>query len=266
MVKEGKRIPKVGELVIAQISKIMPFGAYCKLPEYDNLEVFLPIKEVSSGWIKNIHEFIHEGQKVVCKVIYYDVNRDSIDVSVKKVTPQDSKQKINTYNLEKRLGALFLQAVRTSGLESQKNETIQTALDEFGGYTNLMRNAADKTKEFTDSKLSKKLKEALLKLLDTSKKKKRYVVSYIMRLSTYNTKSGATEMRGILSAIKANDVDVQYISAPKYHLMAEGTDYSDAESKIRKATEIVNSKLKKGLFEIEKEKLKKDKEDIMSTL
>ena len=58
-------MPKVGELVIATVSKISKFGAYCRLPEYNDLEVFLPIREISSGWIKNIREHIHEGQKLV---------------------------------------------------------------------------------------------------------------------------------------------------------------------------------------------------------
>ena len=132
--QQYKRMPRVGELVIAQVSKIMPFGAYCKLPEYDNLDTFLPIKEVSSGWIKNIHEFIHEGQKLVCKVVFYDTNRQSIDISVKKVTPQESKQKINKFNLEKRLNALFFQAIRTSGLEQQKTELSAQAVQEFGEF------------------------------------------------------------------------------------------------------------------------------------
>jgi translation initiation factor 2 subunit 1 len=259
-------MPRVGELVIAQISKIMPFGAYCKLLEYDNLDVFLPIKEISSGWIKNIHEFIHEGQKVVCKVIYFDQNRQSIDVSLKKVTPQDSKQKINIYNLEKRLGALFLQAIRSSGLEQHKNEIVSQAASEFGSYTNLVRSAAGSTKEFESSKLPKKLKETMEKLIETSRKKKKYDVSYLMKLTTFNTKSGATELREILSGIRGKGVTVQYISAPKYHLLAEGSDYADAEGKIKSASDFVTAKLKKGEFEIEKEKRKKEKEDIMSSL
>ncbi len=266
MPQEQRRIPKVGELVIAQISKIMPFGAYCKLLEYDNLDVFLPIKEVSSGWIKNIHEFIHEGQKVVCKVVYYDINRQSIDVSIKKVTPQDSKQKINAFNLERRLSALFMQAVRASGLEQQKAGIATQAAQEFGSYTELIRSAAGATKAFEGSKLPKKLKETLQKLIETSRKRKRYIVSYIMKLTTYNTKGGAKELREIVSEIKSNGVAVQYISAPKYHLSAEGKDYTEAEGKIRSASDVVNTRLKKGTFEIEKEKHKKEKEDIMSTL
>lgn len=264
--EQQRRMPKVGELVIAQVSKIMPFGAYCKLPEYDNLDTFLPIKEVSSGWIKNIHEFIHEGQKLVCKVVFYDTNRQSIDISIKKVTPQESKQKINQFNLEKRLAALFSQSIRASGLEQQKSEINAQVLQEFGDFTNFVRNAAESTKEFQASKIPKKLKEAIQAHIEASKKKKKYEVSYIMKLSTFNTKSGIKELHEIIKGIKDKGVEVQYISAPKYHLSAEGKDFADAESKIRSASEFVTAKLAKGEFEIEKEKHKREKEDIMATL
>ena len=48
--------------------------------------------------------------------------------------------------------------------------------------------------------------------------------------------------------------------------MANGENYSKAEGKIRKAEELVRNELKKGVFEIEKEKLKKENEDILSTI
>lgn len=269
MEQENTKLPQVGELTIAQISKIMPFGAYCKLLEYNNLEVFLPIKEVSSGWIKNIHEFIHEGQKTVCKVIFYDKERQTIDVSIKKVTPQDSKKKLNNFNLEKRLKSLVLQAVKGAGPasgEQERQSNLLLSLADFkNSYTELVRNAAENSKEFQNCKLNKKVKENILGLLEASKKKKKYIVSYVMTMKTFNTKSGASELRSIVSAIKEKGVDVTYVSAPKYHLTAEGKDYSDAEGKINMAAELVASKLKKGTVEITKEKLKKEKEGILST-
>src|SRR5208283_707785 len=132
--------PRVGELVIANISKVMKFGAYCKLLEYNNLEVFLPIREVSSGWIKNIREFIHEGQTVVCEVAFYDKEKNTIDISLKRVTQKKSKEKIRAYNLEKRLAALFLQAIKEAGEHADKEALVQTALLEFNNYTNLVEN------------------------------------------------------------------------------------------------------------------------------
>ncbi len=263
---ETKRIPKIGELVIANIAKIMQFGAYCRLLEYNDLEVFLPIREVSSGWIKNIHEFIHEGQKVVCKVVYYDRERGSIDVSLKKVTAKETKEKIGSYNLEKRLEALFTQSIKVSKLQAT-NESIEDKVrSEFGSYTNMMRSIMDDDERAQKSSIPKKLRSMMVKLYEANKPEKKFIVSYIMTLSSYNTRTGAQELRGILSAVKEKGVDVKYISAPKYRLVSQGENYAQAEAKVKSATEIVQSRLKKGLFAIEKEKLAKKKESVMEAL
>lgn len=259
-------MPKVGELVIANVSKISKFGAYCRLPEYSELEVFLPLREISSGWIKNIREYIHEGQKLVCTVMFYDKEKGTIDISLKRVSPSASKEKTRSYNLEKRLTALFIQAVKMSKEQAAKESHIATALSEFGTYTNLVQGATNNTKEFADSKLPKKIKEAIIKVLEANKKQKRYIVSYMATLYTYNTMSGAEELNSLMGSIKKVGVDIKYIGAPKYRFMAEGDDYSEAEEKIKQAEALVKERLTKGSFEIEKEKLKKEKEDIISAI
>lgn len=263
---EHNNIPHVGELVIANVTKISKFGAYCRLIEYNDLEVFLPLKEISSGWIKNIREHVHEGQKLVCTVIYYDREKGTIDVSLKRVSPGNSKEKIRSYNLEKRLYALFLQAVKVSKEQQNKDALVNTALSEFGSYTALVENATNDTKEFSQSKLPKKLKETIIKVLEANRKQKRYLVSYIATMYTYNTVSGASELRGLLGSIKDLGVSVRYVGAPKYKLLAEGEDYTKAEAKIRAVESLVKNRLKKGFFSIEKEKLKKEKENIISTI
>ncbi|MDE1870679.1 MAG: S1 RNA-binding domain-containing protein [Candidatus Micrarchaeota archaeon] len=263
---DHQNIPKVGELVIANVTKISKFGAYCRLPEYNDLEVFLPIREISSGWIKNIREHIHEGQKLVCTVTFYDREKGTIDISLKRVSPGHSKEKIRSYNLERRLSTLFMQAIKVAKEVQNKDELIKTAISEFGTYTNLVQNATDNTKEFNQSKLPKKLKESVLKVLESNKKQKKYLVSYIATIYTFNTLSGATELKGIMGLVKGMDVSVKYIGAPKYRLMAEGDNYSTAEEKIKKVEELIKSKLLNGVFEMEKEKLKKANEDILSTI
>ncbi len=263
MTEKQRRLPSVGDLVIANVSKIERFGAYCKLPEYDNLEVFLPIREVSSGWIKNIREFIHDGEKLVCRVALYDKERNTIDVSLKKVSSKETKEKLGAYNLENRLVALFRQAVTTSKVSPEQLHEI--VMSEFGSYTSMMRSLIDNTEASQKSALPKKLRTTLLKLYEANKPVKKYEVAYTMTLSSYNTRTGAQDLRGIITAMKEKGVAIKYISAPKYRLMAGGTDYADAESKIKSAVQIAEG-IKKGTFAIEKEKHKKAKESAIGEL
>ncbi len=257
--------PPPSTLVIVQVAKIMQFGAYCKLVEYNDIEAFLPLREISSGWIKNIHEFLHQGQNLVCKVIYIDRDKGTIDISLKKVTPKDSKVKINAYNLERRLTSIFLQAVKKAGEDRRKEALSAEVLSEFGSYTNLVTDAINATDRFNASPLPKKIKDALISILEASRKRKNREVSYIMKLSTTNTKSGITELNTALTAAEKLGVRVTYISAPQYRIEAEGVDYAEAEGKIKRAVDLVSA-LKDATVTIEKEKLKKERESVLDSL
>ena len=76
-----KKLPDKGDIVLIKINKVMRYGAYCELVEY-KMDAYLPIGEVASGWIKNIHEFIREGQKDAAKVSFIDPAKNTVDISL----------------------------------------------------------------------------------------------------------------------------------------------------------------------------------------
>ena len=267
---EYKQYIPVNSLALAKIEKIMQFGAYCKLIEYNNTDAYLPIREVSSGWIKNIHEFIHEGQTVVCKIIYIDREKGTIDISLKKVTSKESKDKLGAFNLDNRLKALCQRAFKEVKIPVPQRSTINDyIISQFKTYTNFVKALSEESKsgnELETVKVPKRVKEAVLRIINASKQNKKYIVAYNLSMSTQNTIDGIDNIKNILRDISHEDVNVSYVSAPKYKLVAEGTDYMNAEDKIKQAVSIIKSKLKNGSFSIEKEKLKKEKEDIINSL
>jgi translation initiation factor 2 subunit 1 len=263
-----QRTPNAGSLALARIDKVSQFSAHCKLIEYNDLDAFLPIREVSSGWIKNIHEYIHNGQIVVCRIIFIDHEKNTIDISIKKVNSNEAKEKMGAYNLEKRLAALFQQALKEAKItsRSQKDTYSENIVSAYGSFTNFIKGIAEKPDSMEGVKLPPRLREAVLKLIEASKKEKTYKVVYFLTMFTYNTKAGISQIREILSDIKNNKVDVEYIGAPKYRLISEGEDYIEAENHIQDSLKIIKSKLKNGEFSLEKEKLKREKLDIINKL
>ncbi len=265
---EQKAPPKVGELVLARIEKVAQFSAQCKLIEYNDIDAFLPIREVSSGWIKNIHEFIHKGQIVVCRIIFIDKEKNSIDVSIKKVNSEDSKEKMNAYNLERRLWALFQQALKEAKVPGKEQREVYNnyVLGTFGTFTKFIKSAADDTAEFKSADLPKKLKDTVLKLIESSRKTEDRKVVYMMNMYSQNTENGITQIRNALAQMQKDGISVEYIGAPRYRLVSSGSDYSVAEGKIEKAVKDAKAYSKDVKFEIEKEKLKKEKVDIITRL
>jgi translation initiation factor 2 subunit 1 len=260
--KAQRSMPRPGELVIAQVSKIMQFGAYCKLLEYNGLEVFIPIREVSSGWIKNIHEFLHNGQKLVCKITYIDNQKGTIDASVKKVMPKESKDKLGTYNLEKRFALLVSKMIKDLGEEKQKDKIAADISSEFGSYAQLYFDLTEGTARFDESRLPKKLKDSLKTFITEQNEKKRHKVLYVLEMAVEDTEDGITKINKALKNAESAGVEISYISSPKYRMVAEGKDYKDSEEKVKEAVNIIRAGLKGVEVNVEKEKIKKDKEGI----
>ncbi|MGC8478403.1 MAG: S1 RNA-binding domain-containing protein [Candidatus Micrarchaeia archaeon] len=261
---DNEKLPQLHQVVIGQISKVMQFGAYCRLPEFNNLEVFIPLREVSFGWIKNIHEHLRVGQNVVCKIIYFDRERHTIDASIKQVTTKEEKDKINSFKLERRLSAMFRQLAKSTG---QKNiEALASlVLSEFGDFTNFAKAIMENSASLKDSKIPPQLISAIEENIKSIMHRRTFKVSYIMTLLNQNTKSGASQNNEIFSKIVETGAKLSYISAPKYRVVAEGESYPKAEAKIKKIEEIMQKVKLKGVFSLEKEKLKKEKESVFES-
>ncbi len=232
-----KELPDERELVLVKISKIMPHGAYCQLLEYD-IDAYLPISEIASGWIKNIHEFIKEGQKEVGRVITIDRNKRAVDISFKKVTTKEKNDKLNEYNLEKRYEKLFEQAIIATKLNPKKAEIIKELSSKVNTYTEIIQMFIDK-RDVSSVIKNKPLETALAEIVSKNIKPKRYEVSYTIELRSVDEKTGINQIKKTLEEIKNRGVGVLYLGAPRYRLTSEDSDYPKAESRIKEAQRLL---------------------------
>ena len=77
----AREFPENGELVVCSVTNVKNFGAFVTLDEYDGKEGFIHVRDIASGWVKYVRDFIREGQKVVCKVLGVDSQKGHIDLS-----------------------------------------------------------------------------------------------------------------------------------------------------------------------------------------
>jgi len=94
--------PSKGEIVIGTVTRVMDFGAFVSLDEYENKEGLVHISEVAPGWIKDIRDYVKKGQKVVCKVLDVNPKRGHIDLSIKDVNERQRREKIQEWKSEQR--------------------------------------------------------------------------------------------------------------------------------------------------------------------
>ncbi len=234
-----KEMPNIGDLVIVKVNKIMHYGAYCTLQEY-NMEAYLPISEIASGWIKNIHEFVKEGQRDVAKVIFVDTAKRAIDISFKKARAGEKKTKLSEYNLEKRAESIFTKALAASKTEAKRAEILKEVAAREQTYSDLINDIFEK-KDPLSGITEAGFKQALYDLVFKTIKPKKCTVSYTVEMTTSDVGSGISLIREALSGMEQKGVEVLYLGAPHYRLTAEASSYPLAEEKINAAKAVLES-------------------------
>jgi translation initiation factor 2 subunit 1 len=248
-----EELPEEGELVICVVRKIFDYGAICELLEYNNAQAFLPIREVASGWVKNIHEFLHEGERIVCKVYHVNKEMKSVDVTLKRVTQIEKREKLQQYNAEKR-AEKFLEAI-AKGLnisEEKLKETKEKILKSYSSLYELFYDAYNKTKKFESLDIPEEIKKEIEEKASEVIEEKRYKLIYKIKLQSFDTKKGIEKLNQAIQILKKSGFDVTYISAPLYQINLTTREPQKVEKEILKIVE----KLKKQIDVVEIEKIK----------
>src|SRR5512136_1812336 len=115
MAERKPEYPEIGDLVIATIETVTDYGAYAKLDEY-NKRGLLHVSEISSSWIRNIHDFVREGQKMVLKVLRVDPEKGHVDLSLRRVNKRERIEKVMSFKKERKADALLKGVAEKVGL------------------------------------------------------------------------------------------------------------------------------------------------------
>ncbi len=250
-----KEMPEAGERVLIRIKKVMPFGAYCELVEY-GIDAYLPIKEVASGWIKNIHEFIKEGGRDVAEVIFVDKYKKAVDVSLKKVNSKGRKDKLSQFALEGRGERMFEQAVTAANMKGSEDKLKADLASKFETYSDLVDAVVAEDPSIAGLKVDKKFLDAFKEIVTKSIKPKVFKVSYVAELLSQGPKFNIGEIMKLFREVEGLGIRVTYLGAPHYLLVSEDSSYPKAEGRIKQAEDFFEKYAKVDNFEFS---LKKEK-------
>ncbi|MCS7126353.1 MAG: S1 RNA-binding domain-containing protein [Aigarchaeota archaeon] len=106
--------PSVGEVVIGVVKTVEKYGAYINLLDYPGWEGFTHVSEISLKWIRNIRDYLREGQKEVFKILRVNPHLHQVDLSLRRVEKKEREQKLLDWKRrEKVLRVINLLAEKT---------------------------------------------------------------------------------------------------------------------------------------------------------
>src|SRR3989338_8555171 len=78
------------------------------------------ISEIAPGRIRNIRDFVMEGKSVICKVLRVNTERGHVDLSLRRVSESQKRNKINELKKEKLAEKLIEVVAENLSLDAKK--------------------------------------------------------------------------------------------------------------------------------------------------
>lgn len=243
MVKRKDPYPSEGDLVICTIKKVSGHGAFASLDEYPGTEGFIHISEVASIWVKNIRDYVREGQKSVAKVLSVDPERGHIDLSVRRVGDNQRTNKTQEWKRELKAEKLLEMAGEEIGknLDQAYEEVGFTLEERYGGvYNGLEEVLLEGGKVLQD--VPEDWVEPLTRLVKENIVLPTVDIEGFIELRTTDGEGVKIIKESLVKALetpldKEIKMDIKYMSPPSYRIHVNAPDYKSAEDAMKKASE-----------------------------
>ncbi len=249
MVLKRAEWPQPDEYVVAVATKVAPYGAYVVLPEYGNKEGFIHISEISSTWVRNIRNHIHEGARIIVKVLQVDPQRGHIDCSLRRVSTEARRMKNNEWKRAQKAEKLLEFIAKDNNMTLEEiYEKVGWPLEDYFGeiYRGLEKVADIGGDALTEIDIPKELKEQLVELAKTRIEIPSVEIDGEMTITVPGSegveiiKKALTEGLTIGQKFQKSTVEIYTLGAPRYKLRIVSPDYKEAEEILSKITEAVS--------------------------
>lgn len=261
MVKK-KGLPKWSEIVLCTTTRITPFAAWCTLDEYEaedgsRIEGMIHISQVASKWVKDIRDFVKPNKQYVAKVIRIDYQKGHLNLSLKRVSKFDKKEKMENYRRGKRaIGMLTQSAKRIGKTWVDAQEEVVAKLEaafEKERIAEGTEESVEKGKKFdlfsafeeanenpgmlAEAGITKEWADALSEVINKNFLVKEKTLRVSLNLTTA-APDGVGIIKKILSNLKKKTgANVKYISAPSYRVDIKSKNPKEAEKKLKEGVE-----------------------------
>lgn len=241
--REG--LPETNELVLCTVVRITPYAAWARLDEYPNVEGMIHVSEVAGKWVHDIREFVKQNKQYVCKVMRVDPEKKIINLSMKRVSKFDEKEKINAARQEERAEKILEQAANSlkKNLDEAYDEVGFLLQNKFGDLYAAFEEINNNKEILSTLEIPEKWKKALLDVIQKNFKEKEIVLKAELEIKSYES-SGLKDVKKLLSEIESNGIQVTYISAPHYLLKMKTLNPKSDEKKMKDSLEKIMQETK----------------------
>jgi len=240
MLLKKKGFPEEDELVMCTVTKVQFHSVFANLDEYEKSGM-IHISEVSPGRIRNIRDFVKEGKKVVCKVLRVNEEKGHIDLSLRRVTETQKRNKVDETKQEQKAEKILEFVAKDLNIDIKKlfEDLSENVFKKYASLYDFFQHVVTDSNAIKDAgidvKIAKKLEEAVkLRIKETGVK-----IEGKLKLTSF-APNGVDFIKEALKRaeeIGKENISIKYLGAGSYSVVVNARDYKEAEKILKEASE-----------------------------
>jgi translation initiation factor 2 subunit 1 len=254
----SKEMPEIGEIVVVKVAKVLDYGVFVDLLEFEGATGFVHISQVASSWIKNIRNFVKENQIRAAKVLKIDPYKQQIDLSLEKVPPRTQRRKIEEWKQLKRCQKLIelMAQEQKKDFDSAWQEVAEPLLENYDSLYEAFEAIAQDGQEAAKG-VPKPWLKPLLAMVEKNISVPRKTMKGILELHSFDADGVETLKKTLAKAkaeVKKEEIGLTYQGSNKFLVKVTSSDYKTAEKALNafgeNAVKLIQKAKGKGEFKI----------------
>jgi translation initiation factor 2 subunit 1 len=260
---ESGGLPERGDIVLCTVREITPHGIYVDLDEYNGMNGFLHISEISTGWVRNIDRVAKVGQKLVLKVVRAEKSRREVDLSLRQVTNEERRNKLIEWKQKEKVMTILSMVKKKLAIDDRRfSDVVAKLQEEYGTLYEALEDAAKRgEKTFASMNLEPDVVNEIVTAAREKIASPKYEVGSIVEMSS-NAPDGIQQIRKALvagmNASTVAEIKMTYVGAPRYRVRVTADDYKQADKVMAAVLQKMEESIgKHGSFSSKKEMSRK---------
>jgi translation initiation factor 2 subunit 1 len=247
------QFPEIEDVVVVNVRNIADMGAYVVLLEYNNIEGMILLSELSRRRIRSINRLIRVNRNEVAMVLRVDKEKGYIDLSKRRVSPEDVAKCEDRFNKAKAVHSILrhVAEMRHQTLEDLYKRIGWPLQKKFGSTHDAFKLCLgaeeDQQDIFVGLDIDDETKEALTTYIRRRLAPQPVKIRGDIEISCY-TYEGIDAIRESLQAgidVGSQDmpIKIKLIAPPRYTIDTMTLDKEAGKASLEKAIEVITEKI-----------------------
>jgi translation initiation factor 2 subunit 1 len=271
-----QKFPELEDVVMVNVKSIAEMGAYVMLLEYNNIEGMILLSELSRRRIRSINKLVRVGRNECVVVIRVDTDKGYIDLSKRRVSPEDIQRCEEKYNKAKTVNSILRRVAENLEYTNEQLEDLyeRTAwkLEEGkppGSAYEVFKKAVVTPSVLDVCTFQEKEKEELMTYIKHRLTPNPVKISSVIEVSCYGYDGIDAVKESLKSGLKRSTeempIKINLIAPPQYVMATTTLDQTEGIASLNAAIQIIKERIEDiegGLFNVKVEpKVVTDQDD-----